>query len=107
VCSSSAKPCTSTAATTTRSSAALVADLGIELVCSRVRKRAKTRQAKKAVPLGLRWPIERTNSWLSNFGQLRPNTDRSVQHRLAQLSLAVALLLAAKLIDWRNRWNPS
>lgn len=84
----------------------LVADLGIELVCSRVRKRAKTRQAKKAVPLGLRWPIERTNSWLSNFGQLRRNTDRSVQHRLAQLSLAVALLLAAKLIDWRNRWNP-
>jgi transposase len=85
----------------------LVAGLGIELNCSKVRKRAKTRQATTTVPLGLRWPIERTNSWLSNFGQLRRNTDRSIPHRLAQLSLAVALLLAAKLIDWRNRWNPS
>ena len=27
-------------------------------------------------PMGLRWPVERTNSWLSNFGGLRRNTDR-------------------------------
>lgn len=39
---------------------------------------------------GLRWPVERTNSWLSNFGQLRRNTDRRTNHRLAQLALAVA-----------------
>jgi transposase len=84
----------------------LVAGLGIELVCAKVRKRAKTPQTKKIVPLGLRWPIERTNSWLSNFGQLRRNTDRTVGHRLAQLSFAVALLLTAKLIDWRDRWSP-
>ena len=57
-------------------------------------------------PLGLRWAIERTNSWLSNFGQLRRNTDRRPRHRLAQLALAIALLLTAKLIDWRNRWSP-
>ncbi len=81
----------------------VVADAGIaDLVCSKVRKRG-TAKAKKTVPLGLRWPIERTNSWLSNFGQLRRNTDRSSVHRLAQLALAVALLLAAKLIDWRDR----
>lgn len=84
----------------------LVDQLGIELVCSKLRKRTKRRQAKKLVPLGLRWPIERTNSWLSNFGQLRRNTDRSITHRLAQLSLAIALLLTAKLIDWRDRWSP-
>jgi transposase len=82
-----------------------VADLGIDLVCSKVRK-AGTAHDKKLVPLGLRWPIERTNSWLSNFGQLRRNTDRRVIHRLAQLALAVVLLLTAKLIDWRNRWTP-
>jgi hypothetical protein len=35
------------------------------------------------VPLGMRWPVERTNSWLSNFGQLRRNTDRFVHRRLA------------------------
>ena len=62
---------------------------------------------KKIVPLGLRWPIERTNSWLSNFGQLRRNTDRSVAHRAAQLALAVVFLLTAKLIDWRDRWSPA
>ncbi len=52
------------------------------------------------------WTIERTNSWLSNFGQLRRNTDRRLRHRLAQLALAIAVLLTAKLIDWRNRWSP-
>ena len=25
----------------------------------------------RVTPLGMRWTIERTNSWLSNFGQLR------------------------------------
>jgi transposase len=60
----------------------------------------------KKLPMGLRWPVERTNSWLSNYGQLRRNTDRRTIHRLAQFALAVALLLTAKLIDWRNRWSP-
>ncbi len=85
----------------------LVAALGIDdLVCSRLRPRG-TGTPKKLVPLGMRWPIERTNSWLSNFGQLRRNTDRRISHRLAQLALAIALLLTAKLIDWRNRWSPA
>jgi hypothetical protein len=60
-----------------------------------------------ADPLGMRWAIERTNSWLSNFGQLRRNTDRKTGHRLAQLALAITLIITAKLIDWRNRWSPS
>ena len=58
-------------------------------------------------PMGLRWPVERTNAWLSNFGQLRRNTDRKPKHREAQFSLAVAFLLVAKLIDWRKRWSPA
>ena len=62
--------------------------------------------AKSTQPMGLRWPVERTNSWLSNFGQLRRNTDRKTIHRLAQFALAVVFLLTAKLIDWRNRWSP-
>ncbi len=57
--------------------------------------------------MGLRWPVERTNSWLSNYGQLRRNTDRTTAHRLAQFAFVVALLLTAKLIDWRNRWSPT
>jgi transposase len=83
----------------------VVAGLGIDdLICSKLRARG-TATTKKLVPLGMRWPIERTNSWLSNFGQLRRNTDRRVHHRLAQLALAIALLLTAKLIDWRDRWS--
>ena len=27
----------------------------------------------------MRSTVERTNSWLSNYGQLRRNTDRSIQ----------------------------
>ena len=53
----------------------------------------------------MRWTVERTNSWLSNYGQLRRNTDRRIQHRLTQL--AVVLIIAIKLINWRNRRNPT
>jgi transposase len=69
------------------------------------KKRARGDTSKQQ-PMGLRWPVERTNSWLSNFGQLRRNTDRKSIHRLARLALAVVFLLTAKLIDWRNRWSP-
>jgi transposase len=83
-----------------------VADFGIDdLICAR-RRSPGTATNPKPVPLGMRWPIERTNSWLSNFGQLRRNTDRRSIHRLAQLSLAIVILITAKLIDWRSRWSP-
>ena len=49
--------------------------------------------------------MERTNSWLTNFGQLRRNTDRRIIHRYAALALAVALIITIKLIKWANRWN--
>ncbi len=83
-----------------------VAAFGItDLICGK-RRQAGTATAKLTAPLGMRWPIERTNSWLSNFGQLRRNTDRRSHHRHAQLALAITLLITAKLIDWRNRWSP-
>ncbi|MGO8872883.1 MAG: IS5 family transposase [Acidimicrobiales bacterium] len=59
----------------------------------------------KRQPMGLRWPVERTNSWLSNFGQLRRNTDRFTAHRLAQFALAVALIITVKLVKWSKRWG--
>ena len=65
-----------------------------------------TNTAKQPMRLGLRWVVEGTNSWLSNYGQLRRNTDRRTRHRHAQLCLVVALLITAKLIDWRDRWSP-
>lgn len=70
------------------------------------RRRRRGRRRKKLIPLGLRWPVERTNSWFTNYGQLRRNTDRFTIHRDAQLALAITLILTIKLIDWRNRWSP-
>ena len=55
----------------------------------------------------MRWTIERTNSWLSNFGQLRRSTDRSTKARLGQLALAVAVIITVKLFKWADRWNPA
>lgn len=52
-----------------------------------------------------RWQIERTNSWLTNFGQLRRNTDRFTRHRQAALELAIALIITVKLIKWASRWH--
>lgn len=66
----------------------------------------KTKEkTKKRHTLGLRWPVERTNSWFSNFGQLRRNTDRFSNQRLGQVALAVALILTVKLVKWAKRWN--
>src|SRR3954463_781080 len=60
----------------------LVANLGIDdLICSK-RRPSGTATGATRVPLGMRWPVERTNSWLSNFGQLRRTTDRRTLHRL-------------------------
>lgn len=61
---------------------------------------------KQPMRLGLRWIVEATNSWWSNYGQLRRNTDRRNRHRHAALCLATTVLIVARLIDWRNRWSP-
>jgi len=68
------------------------------------RRKRGSKAPKKTQPMGLRWPVERTNSWISNYGQMRRNTDRKSEHRRAQLALVVVLLITAKLIDYRNRW---
>ncbi len=69
------------------------------------RPRGRTRRTPEAVPLGIRWTIERTNSWLSNFGQLRRSTDRNTKARLGQLALAIAAIITIKLTKWADRYN--
>ena len=79
-----------------------------DVICAKKRKPGepkKPKNTKKAHTLGLRWPVERTNSWLSNFGQLRRNTDRYPAQRLGQIALAIALILTVKLVKWAKRWN--
>ena len=77
-----------------------LADLNIQ------HREAKGATERRPLELGLRWVVEGTNSWLSNYGQLRRNTDRRTRHRHAQLCIVTALLITAKLIDWRDRWSP-
>ena len=57
--------------------------------------------------LGLRWIVEATNSWWSNYGQLRRNIDRSNRHLHAALCLATTVLIIGRLIAYRNRRNPT
>lgn len=77
-----------------------------DAIIARRRRRGEPKPADpQPLRLGLRWAVERTNSWLSNFGQLRRNTDRCAAHRLAQLALAIVIIITAKLIDWHDRYN--
>ena len=75
-----------------------------EVNCAKKRRKGEPK-IKKPLTLGLRWPVERTNSWLSNFGQLRRNTDRFSPQRLGQIALAFALILTVKLVKWAKRWT--
>ena len=77
-----------------------------DLNIQRRAKQGESNLPKAPLRLGLRWVVEGTNSWLSNYGQLRRNTDRQSRHRHAQLCLVTTLLITAKLIDWRDRWSP-
>ena len=73
---------------------ALCEAVGItDLICARKRPRGQANHTTTPTPLGMRWTVERTNSWLSNYGQLRRNTDRRIQHRLAQLCLAITFII--------------
>ena len=83
-----------------------------DVVCAKKKRKGEPKtktktktKTKKPPTLGLRWPVERTNSWLSNFGQLRRNTDRFSTQRLGQIALAIALILTVKLVKWAKRWT--
>jgi transposase len=88
---------------------AICTGLGLDdVIAAKKRKPTKGKiAAKKPVSLGMRWPVERTNSWMSNYGQLRRNTDRFIHHRLDQLALAIAAVITIKLVKWADRWSPA
>jgi len=62
---------------------------------------------KQPIRLGLRWVVEATNTWWSNYGQLRRSTDRRTRHRHAALCLATTVLIVGRLLNWRDRWSPA
>ena len=75
-----------------------------DVVIAQKRQQGKVK-TKKLLPLGQRWPVERTNSWLANYGLLRRSTDRRGAHRHAMMALAAAFILTFKLFIWADCWN--
>jgi transposase len=71
------------------------------------RRGTKQKAKKQPITLGLRWIVEALNSWWSNYGQLRRNTDRKSVHRHAALCLATTVLIIGKLLTYRDRWSPT
>ena len=61
---------------------------------------------KQPLRLGLRWIVEATNTWWSNYGQLRRNTDRRARHRHAALCLATTILII-DAVKRRNEIRPN
>jgi transposase len=84
---------------------ALCARVGLDDLIVAKKRKAGEGKVKVAVSLGMRWPVERTNSWLSNFGQLRRNTHRFIHHRLDSIALAISLVITIKLINWADRFK--
>jgi transposase len=70
------------------------------------RRGTKAPGKKQPMNLGLRWIVEATNTWWSNYGQLRRSTDRKRCHRHAALQLATDVLIVGRLLNYRNRWSP-
>ncbi len=59
------------------------------------------------VTFWMRWIVAATNTCWSDYGQVGPNTDRRERHRYAALQLATAVLIIARLLDYRDRWSPT
>ena len=72
-----------------------------DAVIAKKRKHGTAHNTKHSQLMKLRWPVERTNSWLSTLGRLRRNTDRRTAYRLAQFALPVALPLTTNRSDWQ------
>ncbi len=60
-----------------------VLSLGITDAVIAKRRRLATPSRRRTSRWGYVWPVECTNSSLSNFGQLRRNTDHKLAHRVA------------------------
>lgn len=84
-----------------------LAELGVHDAVIQRRGTKHAGAAKQRLTLGLRWIVESSNSWWSNYGQLRRSTDRKSIHRHTALSLATTILMIGRLLDYRNRWSPT
>jgi hypothetical protein len=59
-----------------------------DAIIAKKRKKGEAK-GKNTQPMGMRWPVERTNSWLSNVGQLRRNGAPRVGFNISPTSVPV------------------
>jgi hypothetical protein len=79
-----------------------------ELVDRRIETRIAPRGVKTPIQSGGRWVVERTNSWMNNFGKLRRCTERRKAAVEFFLALACTVITVRCLIRraWTHyRWN--
>ena len=73
-----------------------------------VRGQIASRGQPAPIQVGRRWVVERTNSWLNDFGRLRRCTDRRRDCVDAYLALATAIVTIRALLRaawYRYRWT--
>ena len=73
-----------------------------------VRGQIASRGQPAPIQVGRRWVVERTNSWLNDFGRLRRYTERRRDCVDAYLALAAAIVTIRALLRaawYRYRWN--
>lgn len=62
---------------------------------------------RKRSPLGPRWIVESTNSWLRSYKQIAHNTDRHPHQRQAALCFAITLLITHRISHpQHSTWRP-
>ena len=78
-----------------------------ELAQRGLHERISRRGKPAPVQVGKRWVVERTNSWLNDFGQLRRCTERRKTCVEAYLALAAAIVIlrALRAAWYRYRWD--
>lgn len=70
--------------------------------------RISKRGTKTPIQTDGRWVVERTNSWMNNFGKLRRNTERRRVCTEFYLALATAIITVRSLIRrawYTHRWD--
>ncbi|MFE4331464.1 IS5 family transposase [Streptomyces sp. NPDC056831] len=70
--------------------------------------RISKRGTKTPIQTDGRWVVERTNSWMNNFGRLRRNTERRCACAEFFLQLATAIITVRSLIRrawYTHRWD--
>ncbi|SCF60178.1 hypothetical protein GA0115256_104710 [Streptomyces sp. DconLS] len=73
-----------------------------------IRPRISKRGTKTPIQTDGRWVVERTNSWMNNFGKLRRSTERRRACTEFFLALATAVITVRSLIRrawYTHRWD--